>query len=71
MNETKKQFEERLLNTCNKVAAMIYEKSQTMPEKITKQQAWEMAKTLTFKSFNSAIDSSNEVKRKQDNMIIC
>ncbi len=62
--ENKQQFEERILNTCNKVAAMMYEQSKKMNggvSEITKEEAFNMAKKLTFKSFAAVAGCKEEV----------
>ena len=52
----KEQFEQNILNTCNTVAEMIHNQDLS----ITREQCWEMAKTLVFKSYNAVIDYKYE-----------
>ena len=53
MNE--QTFENNLLETCNKVAHMMYTESQRINNgvsEISKEEAFEMAKKLTFATYN-------------------
>ena len=53
--ENLQQFEQRLLDTCNKIAEMMYNESEKINgvSEISKQEAFEMAKKLTFKSLEA------------------
>ena len=50
----KTEFEERMLNTCNTVADMMYKKYNG---KISKNEVWKMAKKLVFGSYNETIEN--------------
>ena len=56
---TKTSFEQSIFNTCEKVAKMVYEQSAKINNgvsEISKEEAWEMAKKIVFKSYDKAID---------------
>ena len=54
----KKQFEEQMLDSCNKVAQMIHEQDLSL----TKEQCWEMGKMLYLKSIakSKILNKKNE-----------
>ena len=51
----KQQFEKSMLEKCNKVADMMYNKSKEMNNgvsEITKEESFEMAKKLVFETYS-------------------
>ena len=52
---TKQQFEQSLLEKCNKVADMMYNKSKEMNNgvsEITREESFEMAKKMVFATYS-------------------